>query len=68
VAVVALTGDVLTDVVQQCGELEHLAVAVAENMQIGRLIEQAQREARDLRGVGDIRVTPPGQARDRRPA
>ena len=46
VAVVALAGHVLADVVQQRRELEHLAVAVAEPVQLGGLVEQPQREAR----------------------
>ena len=48
VPVVALARHVLADVVQQRRELEHLAVVVAETVQRARLVEQAQREARDV--------------------
>ena len=45
VAVVALARHVLADVVQQRRELEHLAVAVAELVQLDGLVEQAAARA-----------------------
>src|SRR3954453_21615599 len=63
-AVVALARDVLTDVVQQRRELEHLAVTIAELVEFGRLVEQEHRQPRDLRGMRNIGVAAPGEARD----
>ena len=65
VPVVALARDVLADVVQQRRELEHLAVVGAEPVQRLRLVEQAQREPRDVRGVLVVGVAPAREAGDR---
>ena len=68
VAVVALARHVLADVVQHRRELEHLAVGGPEPVQRLRLVEQPQREARDVRGVRLVRVATAREVRDRGPA
>ena len=66
VPVVSPARHMLADVVQQGGELEHLAVARAELMEVGSLVEQSQGKVGDVRGVRDVGVATPGEARDRR--
>ena len=64
VPVMAFARDVLADVVEQGGVLEHLAIGVVELVQGLRLIEQAERQQRDLPRVLDIGTAPPSQAGD----
>ena len=47
----ALVADVLADVVQDGGEVEPLAGPVVEAVRRARLVEERQRQARDLLGV-----------------
>ena len=65
VAVMALAGDVLPDVVQQRREVEHLPIAGAEPVQRLRLVEELQREPRHLLGVRKVGVAPARKTRDR---
>ena len=62
-AVVALARHVLADVVQERGVLEHLAVGVAELVQVERLVEQAEREPCHVRGVRRRRSRSGGRGR-----
>src|SRR5262249_11457895 len=50
VTMVPVVGDVLADVVQERGVLEHLPVVRVEPVQFGCLVEQLDRKTRDLAG------------------
>ena len=67
VPVVSLARNVLADVVQQRRVLEHLAVVVVELVQRARLVEQAQRETRDVLRVLEVGAAPARETGDRGP-
>ena len=61
VALMSLARHVLADVVQKGGELEHLAVAGTQLVQISGLVEQPQREIGNVPSVRDVGVAASGQ-------
>ena len=63
-AVMALVADVLADVVEDGGEVEPLAGPVVEAVDLARLVEDRQRQARDLLGVVGGVVAARGQLDD----
>jgi hypothetical protein len=61
-----LRDTLLADVVQQRGEVEHLAVTRVETVQRLGLVEQLECELGDMLRVREIRVAPAREARNRR--